>query len=262
MRVILFYLGDYPVRSYGLVVALAILLSLGLARYLARETVYRDHLSSFTVTAVISAIIGARLWEVLFFQWSYYSAHPLEMAAIWNGGLSIQGAIVGGIGSAIYYTWRHKLSFWDFVDTLAPAVVFGQGVGRIACFLNGDAFGSPTGSNFGIVYPEGTIAYERYGSQPLWPAEIWEGQWDFVIFGILLAIKNKRLPKGMIFATYQILYALGRFILEFLRGDTPRYLFNWTAAQWTSFIVVLVMLTIMAFLTYKERLGKPSEMTR
>lgn len=256
------FLGDYPVRSYGLVVVLAILLAVGIARYLARDTVYRDHISPFAVTAVISAIIGARLWEVLFFQWSYYSTHPLEMLAIWNGGLSIQGAIVGGIASAIYYAWRHKLAFWDFVDTLAPAVVFGQGIGRIACFLNGDAFGSPTGSNFGIVYPEGTIAYERYGSQPLWPAEIWEGQWDFIIFGILLAMKNKRLPKGMLFATYQILYGLGRFALEFLRGDTPRYLFHWTAAQWTSFIVVLVMLIIMAFLKYRERLGKPSKITR
>lgn len=86
---------------------------------------------------------------------------PLEIVAIWNGGLSIQGAIVGGLVAAIYYTWRHKLPFWDFVDTLAPAVVFGQGIGRIACFLNGDAFGSPTGNGFGIVYPEGTIAYER-----------------------------------------------------------------------------------------------------
>ncbi|MGE7271985.1 prolipoprotein diacylglyceryl transferase [Brevibacillus panacihumi] len=254
MKVILFYIGDYPVRSYGLVVALAILLSLGLARYLARDTIFREHLSSFTVTAVISAIFGARMWEVLFFQWSYYSANPLEILAIWNGGLSIQGAIVGGIAAAIYYTWRHKLPFWEFVDTLAPALMFGQGIGRIACFLNGDAFGSPTGSGFGIVYPEGTIAYERYGSQPLWPAEIWEGQWDIVIFGILLAMKNKRLPKGMLFLTSQCLYALGRFSLEFLRGDTPRFLFDWTAAQWTSSVVVVVTVSILAVLVYRNRM--------
>lgn len=259
MRVILFYIGDYPVRSYGLVVALAILLSLGLARYLARDTIYREHIHPFTLTAVITAILGARLWEVLFFQWSYYSTHPLEIFAIWNGGLSIQGAIVGGLVAAIYYAWRNKLPFWDFVDTLAPAVVFGQGIGRIACFLNGDAFGSPTGNGFGIVYPEGTIAYERYGSQPLWPAEIWEGQWDILIFGLLLVLKNKRLPKGMLFITYQCLYAFGRFALEFLRGDTPRFLFKWTAAQWTSIGVIVIMLTILAYLVKRDRGSKVSE---
>ncbi|MBG9567117.1 prolipoprotein diacylglyceryl transferase [Brevibacillus agri] len=258
MRVVLFYLGDYPVRSYGIVVVLAILLSIGIARYLARETVYREHISSFAVTAIISALFGARLWEVLFFQWEYYSSRPLVILAIWNGGLSIQGAIVGGIFSAIYYTWRHKLSFWDFADTLAPAVVFGQGIGRIACFLNGDAFGSPTGSNFGIVYPEGTIAYERYGSQPLWPAEIWEGQWDFIIFGILVAMKTRNLPKGILFVTYQALYALGRFALEFLRGDTPRYWLDWTAAQWTSFAIIVLMSMFAIAIIFREKRGHVS----
>lgn len=258
MRVVLFYLGDYPVRSYGIVVVLAILLSIGIARYLARETVYRKHISSFAVTAIISALFGARLWEVLFFQWEYYSSRPIEMLAIWNGGLSIQGAIVGGIVSAIYYTWRHKLSFWDFADTLAPAVVFGQGIGRIACFLNGDAFGSPSGSNFGIVYPEGTIAYDRYGSQPLWPAEIWEGQWDFIIFGILIAMKTRKLPKGILFVTSQALYALGRFALEFLRGDTPRYLHDWTAAQWTSFAIIVLMIMFAIAIIFREKRGDVS----
>ncbi len=257
MKVILFTIGDFPVRSYGIVVALAILLSIGIAQYLSRETIYQKHISSFSVIAVFSAIFGARLWEVLFFQWSYYSSHPFEIFAIWNGGLSIQGAIVGGIAAALYYTWRHKLSFWGFADTLAPAVAFGQGIGRIACFLNGDAFGSPTGSQFGIVYPEGTIAFEQYGSQPLWPAEIWEGQWDIIIFGILLALKsNKQLPKGVLFVAFQGLYALGRFILEFLRGDTPRFLFDWTAAQWTSFSVFLIMLAAMIYLSYRNRSGK------
>jgi len=63
------------------------------------------------------------------------------------------------------YTRIQRISFWEFADIAAPAIILGQSVGRIACFLNGDAFGSPTGSNFGIVYPPGTIAYEKYGSQ-------------------------------------------------------------------------------------------------
>jgi phosphatidylglycerol:prolipoprotein diacylglycerol transferase len=250
MKVILFHIGDFPVRSYGLIVGIAILMGLGVAYYLAKGTKYRSHVMDMAVYVILGAILGARLWGVFFFQWGYYSQNLGEILAIWHGGLSIQGGLIGGFAAGAIYTWYHKLDFWEFADIMAPAIVFGQGVGRVACLLNGDAFGSPTGSNFGLVFPEGTIAYDTYGSQPLWPAEVWEGQWDFIVFGLLLILKNRTWPKGFIFLSYNILYSFGRFMLEFLRGDTPRYLFDWTAAQWTSMSVIIISLILMAVLNY------------
>jgi phosphatidylglycerol:prolipoprotein diacylglycerol transferase len=251
VKVILFYIGSYPVRSYGLIVAFAILLAIGLAHNLAKGTKYRKHIMDASLYVILGAILGARAWEVFFFQWSYYSQHVNEIFAIWNGGLSIQGGLIGGFIAGAIYTWYHKLNFWEFADIMAPAIVFGQAVGRIACFLNGDAFGSPTGSNFGLVYPEGSLAYQTYGSQPLWPAEIWEGQWDLIVFGLLMILKNRTWPTGFIFLSYNILYSFGRFMLEFLRGDTPRYLFDWTAAQWTSVTVMMISLVVLGIL-YKK----------
>jgi phosphatidylglycerol:prolipoprotein diacylglycerol transferase len=248
VKVILFHIGDFPVRSYGLLVAIAILLAIGVAHYLAKETKYRDHVSNLSLYVILGAILGARFWEVFFFQWAYYSQNLSEILAIWHGGLSIQGGLIGGFLTGAIYTWYHKLNFWEFADVMAPAIVFGQAIGRIACLLNGDAYGTPTGSNFGLVYPEGTMAFNAYGSQPLWPAEVWEGQWDFIVFGLLLAMKNRSWPRGFIFLAYNVLYSVGRFALEFLRGDTPRYLFDWTAAQWTSMSVIIVAVIIMAVL--------------
>lgn len=248
MRVILFYIGDFPVRTYGIVVALAILLAMGVAYYLARGTVYQKHLPDIAVYMVVGGIVGARAWEVLFFQFEYYSRNPGEILMIWHGGLSIQGALVGGMVGAILYLKLKRLSFWEFADIAAPAAVLGQAVGRIACFLNGDAFGSPTGAGFGLVYPEGTMAYETYGSQPLWPAEIMEAQWDLIVFAILISMKNKAWPTGTLFLAYNILYAAGRFTLEFLRGDTPRYAWDWTAAQWTGFSVILISIGLAVYL--------------
>lgn len=121
--------------------------------------------NSLALYAVVGGLLGARLWEVLFFQWDDYSRHPGEVLAIWEGGVSIQGALVGGWAAALWYARRHKLDFWELSDVVAPALVFGQGIGRIACLLNGDAYGSPTGSGFGLVYPPGTAAYAAYGSQ-------------------------------------------------------------------------------------------------
>lgn len=253
MRVTLFEIGNFAVGSYGVIVALAVLLALGVAYYLTKNTIYQVHLFDAFLYALIAAIVGARIWHVFFFQWSYYSKNLSEIIAIWNGGISIMGAIVGGAFGIALYSWKKKISFWGFADQISPAVVLGQAVGRIACFLNGDAYGSPTESGFGIVYPEGTMAFERYGAQPLWPAEIWEGHWDLIIFAILLILQNKKLPTGVQTAIYFILYAVGRFALEYLRGDSPRYALNWTAGQWTSMTMILTALALICFFFLRKR---------
>jgi phosphatidylglycerol---prolipoprotein diacylglyceryl transferase len=256
MKVELLEIGGFTLRSYGVVVAIAILLAVGVAHYLAKGTTYQKHIPNMAVYIVLGAIVGARIWHVFFFQWPYYSQHLSEIFAIWNGGIAIQGALVGGFITAVVYTGVHKISFWELADIAAPAIILGQAIGRIACFLNGDAFGSPTGTGFGIVYPEGTMAFDRYGAVPLWPAEIWEGQWNLIVFGILLALKNKKLPTGVMFLTYNINYSVGRFSLEFLRGDSPRYAFDWTAGQWTSVTVILIALALMAYLTKRTNVIK------
>jgi phosphatidylglycerol:prolipoprotein diacylglycerol transferase len=244
MRVILFTIGDFHVRSYGLVVALAVLLATGMALFLTKGTPYQKHIPNLVLYLMAGALLCARVWHVFFFQWDYYSGHVSEIPSIWNGGLSIQGGLVGGFLAGAIYVRRYRLSFWELADTLAPAIVLGQAIGRIACFLNGDAFGSPTGSGFGIVYPPGTMAFDTYGSQPLWPAEVWEGQWDIIVFVLLILLKSRKWPKGCLFLVYNILYSFARFMLEFLRGDSPRYAFNWTAGQWTSIPVIVVCLLL------------------
>lgn len=247
MRVILFEIGGFAVKSYGVIVGLAVLLTVGVAYFLARGTEYQKHIFNLVSYVLIGAILGARIWHVFFFQWGYYSNHLLEIFSIWNGGIAIQGALVGGFLAIAIYTWKNKISFWALADILAPAIILGQAVGRMACFLNGDAFGAPTDSGFGIVYPEGTIAFERYGSVPLWPVEVWEGQLNLIIFGTLIAMKNIKLPVGVLFLSYNIMYAMVRFSLEFLRGDSPRYALDWTAGQWTSMSILLISLIAMLF---------------
>ena len=110
-----------------------------------------------------------------------------------------------------------KIDILALADIVAPAIILGQAIGRCANLLNGDAFGAPTGGNFGIIYPETTLAYHTYGAQPLWPAEVWEGQIDFVIFALLLIFRAFPHAKGQAFSLYIMLYSLARFGLEFLR---------------------------------------------
>ncbi|MGG1614329.1 prolipoprotein diacylglyceryl transferase, partial [Paenibacillus phoenicis] len=110
MRVILFEIGGFSLRSYGVVVGLAVLLAVGMAYYLARGTQYQKHIFNLVFYVLLGAILGARIWHVFFFQWGYYSNHLSEIFAIWNGGIAIQGALVGGFLTTAVYTWKNKIS--------------------------------------------------------------------------------------------------------------------------------------------------------
>lgn len=253
MSVVLFTIGDFPIYTHGVVSTLAIMLALGMANYLAAGTSLQEHISKIVPYLFVGALAGARIWHVFFFQWSYYSEHPAEIVAIWSGGISVQGSLIGGFIALIVYTRKYRLSFWELADLLAPAIVLGQAIGRIACFLNGDAYGSPTGLGFGMVYREGTAAYDAYGSQPLWPADILESQWNLIVFTLLMLLRRKQRATGFLFLVYNILYSIGRFNLEWLRGDSPRYAFGWTAGQWTSFGVIAVSVCFFIVLYSLDR---------
>ncbi|BAE86315.1 prolipoprotein diacylglyceryl transferase [Desulfitobacterium hafniense] len=254
MAPILFTIGGFELRSYGVIVAIAIFIGVTVAYLLTSDKEYRDYLFDVLIYGIIGAIIGARSWQVLFYEWDYYSQNIIEIPMIWHGGLAIQGALVGAFLTAVIYTKVKKIDFWRLADIAAPGLILGQAIGRIACFLNGDAYGTPTGSNFGIIYPEGTPAYAAYGSQPLWPAEVWEGQWDFIVFAIILMLSRwRKWSQGFIFLAYIILYSVGRFGLEFLRGDSPYYLFHWTSGQWTSMGMIIVSLGFMVILKNKHK---------
>lgn len=253
MHQYLFFIGDFPIRAYGLVLSLSIILATGVAYFLAKQDGrWHSHIVDMGIYCGISGIIGARLWDVFFFDWAYYSHHLNQIFYVWQGGMAIQGGIVFGVLAGIVYAKRHKIDILEMADIVAPAIILGQAIGRCANLLNGDAFGAPTGSSFGIIYPETTLAYHTYGAQPLWPAEIWEGQLDFVIFALLLIFRAFPHAKGQAFSLYIMLYSLARFGLEFLRGDyaTPVFLV-FTSAQTTS--LVAFILAGMAFIYCKYK---------
>ena len=249
MHQYLFFVGDFPIRAYGLILSLSIILATGVAYFLAKQDGrWHNHIVDIGIYSGIAGIVGARLWDVFFFDWAYYSHHLSEIFYVWQGGMAIQGGIVFGVGAGIIYARRHKIDILALADIVAPAIILGQAIGRCANLLNGDAFGAPTGGNFGIIYPETTLAYHTYGAQPLWPAEVWEGQIDFVIFALLLIFRAFPHAKGQAFSLYIMLYSLARFGLEFLRGDyaTPVFL-SFTSAQKTSLVAFILALIFFIY---------------
>ncbi len=247
MRPILFTIFGFPVRSYGFFIAVAILAGMWLAKKVAarRHPEYVPLIEEFVITAVFAGILGARTWEVVF-SWETFRDNPWEVFAVWNGGLSIQGAVLGGVLAALWFTRSRKISFWDFADILTPGLLLGQAIGRLgACFLNGDAYGKPTGTDFGVVYAPGTPAYQAFGPVPLWPAEVFEGIWDLAVMAVMLWILRYKSRAGNAFLWYVVLYSIGRFSLEFLRADSLMFM-GVKAAQLTSLVLVFVASAMLA----------------
>jgi len=243
------FIGDFPIRSYGLVISLSIILATGVGYFLAKADGrgYEKYVVDIGIYSGLAGLLGARLWDVFFFDFDYYSNHLSEILNVWQGGMAIQGGVLLGVVVGILYLKKQKVDWIVMADILAPAIILGQGLGRCANFFNGDAFGAPTGETFGIIYPATTLAYRTYGDAPLWPAEVWECQLDFVIFALLLIFRATNHKKGQCFALYIMLYSIIRFFLEYLRGDyTELVLGVFKSAQMTS--VVAFTLAFVAFL--------------
>ena len=258
MHQFLFYIGDFPIRAYGLVLSLSIVLATGVAYFLAKQDGrWHNHIVDMGIYCGLAGILGSRLWDVFFFDWDYYRDHLTEILNVWQGGMAIQGGVILGAIVGIIYTKRHGIDSWAMADIVAPAVILGQALGRCANLLNGDAFGAPTGGDFGILYPSTTLAYRTYGSQPLWPAEIWEGQLDMAIFALLLMYRTTSHAKGQAFSLYVILYSVARFFLEYFRGDYAEPVLGlFTSAQTTSAVAVILGIASWIWFGVREKNAK------
>lgn len=238
MYPILLTIGSFEIHSWGILVMLGILSGMWLTIRLAQGSEFSSSkIQEFVFYGVFFGFLGARAWEVAF-SWSEYSAEPIRALLFWQGGLSIQGAVVAGSFFGWWYFKKEKLSFSRFADIAAPGLMLGQAIGRIGCFFNGDAYGIPTDSWYGVIYQPGTPAFHAWGTMPLVPAELMEAGLDFAIVYCLLRLYPRRKFDGQVVLTYFILYSLVRFGLEFLRADSLMF-YGVKAAQISTMLTVI-----------------------
>ncbi|MFM6277570.1 MAG: prolipoprotein diacylglyceryl transferase, partial [Dolichospermum sp.] len=129
-------IGPIVIRWYGLLIASAVLIGVALSQYLAkRRHINPDLLNDLSIWLVIASIPAARLYYVLF-QWSEYSQHPEKIIAIWEGGIAIHGAILGGVIAALIFAKLNQISFWQLTDLVSPSLILGQAIGRWGNFFN------------------------------------------------------------------------------------------------------------------------------
>jgi phosphatidylglycerol:prolipoprotein diacylglycerol transferase len=217
-----------------------------------RKGIAKENIYDFSTYAIIGAIIGARLYYLAFADWSQFWDSPFSVFAIWQGGLAIHGAILGGLLVCLLYTRKQEISFWKFADTVAPSLILGQAIGRIGCFLNGDAHGYPTDLPWGLVYSPESPAGQMFPGQPLHPTQLYEMVFNFIIFAILWKVRKKMKVEGHIFLLYVGLYSAIRIFVEQFRADKLIYGGNISAAQSIGIIGIILSVSLMLALNRKK----------
>lgn len=223
---ILVELGPLTIRWYGLLIATAVLIGVSLSQNLAsRRHINPDLLGDLVIWLVIGAIPAARLYYVLF-EWPEYAQHPERIIAIWQGGIAIHGAILGGIVTTLIFARLRQISFWQLADLVAPSLILGQAIGRWGNFFNSEAFGRPTDLPWKLFIPPDRRP-PGYAAQAYFhPTFLYESLWDLMVFGLLLTLffrglkRKPRLKAGTLFLVYLVAYSLGRLWIEGLRTDS------------------------------------------
>ncbi len=186
MHPILFKIGQVTIYSYGVMVAIAFLVSIYLASLsAAKRGINQEKIMDLGLTLLISGIIGARLLYVLT-EIEYYRANPLEMVMIWKGGLVFYGGFIAAFVCGWVFLKRNKIPVLKTCDHIVPYLALGQAIGRIGCFLNGCCFGKPTNLPWGMIFPGGSIAGDIYPAVHIHPTQLYSVYTNFLIFAILL----------------------------------------------------------------------------
>lgn len=223
---VMLQIGPLSLRWYGFLIACAVIIGLNLSQWLApKRNLNPDLLNDLIIWLVIGAIPGARLYYVLF-EWSRYAQHPASIIAIWQGGIAIHGALIGGTLATLFFVRRHHLSFWNLLDVLAPSVILGQVIGRWGNFFNSEAFGSPTNLPWKLYIPPANRPFALANYDYFHPTFLYESLWNLGIFTILLTLffyglhHPGKLKTGAIACCYLVGYSLGRVWIEGLRTDS------------------------------------------
>ncbi|MFN5265415.1 MAG: prolipoprotein diacylglyceryl transferase, partial [Pseudanabaena sp.] len=187
-----------------------------------KRNVDPELVGDLAIWLVVGAIPFARFYYVLFEWHRFQNQEWYKVFAIWEGGIAIHGAIIGGAIAATIFCKRQQISTWLMADIIMPAVILGQAIGRWGNFFNSEAFGSPTDLPWKLLIPSNRRPPEFVNEAYFHPTFLYESLWNIGVFAILIFafLRFPKLRTGTITMIYAIAYSLGRFWIEGLRTDS------------------------------------------
>jgi phosphatidylglycerol:prolipoprotein diacylglycerol transferase len=212
-------IGPFAVRWYGVMYLLGFTASYLLVKYQAAHRKLSfppDFLETFYSYLIFGLIIGARLGYVLFYNLTFYIANPLDALALWHGGMSFHGGVIGSVLAGVWYCRRSRRDPWLMADLVAATAPIGIGLGRLGNFINAELYGRVTEVPWGMVFPGG-------GPLPRHPSQLYEFLLEgVVLFTVLWTVKDRSYRTGITVSLFIMLYGLFRIAVEFFREPDPQ----------------------------------------
>lgn len=242
---IAFTVFGHEIHWYALFILTGFLLAVFFCCKSAKKRdVNPDHLVDIGLYGLLSGLIGARLYYVIFAWESFHSFG--EIFAIWEGGLAIYGGLIAAVISTTIYCKVKKLNFFKIADVCAPGLFIGQIIGRLGNFVNAEVFGQATDSFLGMSIN---------GSTPVHPLFLYEGLWNLLGLILMLCLRNKKKADGQVICGYFFWYGFGRLFLEGMRQDAYiLYLIDGVLAisQLVSVLIMIVSIAVFIVLARKK----------
>jgi phosphatidylglycerol:prolipoprotein diacylglycerol transferase len=250
----------YTLHTFGVLLAAAYLAALWwLVRSGRRAGLDPDTLSSLGFWAIFGAILGAKVLMVVR-AFPDYAANPGELFSrsfLTSAGDFYGGFIGGVVASIIFFKLNPSLSFWPLADLCAPAIALGQAIGRVGCLMAGDDYGRATTLPWAVTFtdPDAASVGGAPLGVPLHPVQAYESIFCLALFVFLVWLSRRKRFDGEILLAYSVLYAVGRFLLEYLRGDADRgFVLNGLFST-SQFIAVLIFILAVVLFPARRRAG-------
>ena len=226
----LFRIGNFPINTYGVFLALAFLCAILIAvKLAARDGLPREKIYDLSLWMLLASLIGSKV--LMLFTEPEYRDHPLQLISLdflRSGGV-FYGGLLGAIVTGYFLMKRYKLPWWKTADACAPGIAVGNFFGRLGCFSAGCCWGKPTTLPWGVKFTE--LGHEITGvpiDVPLHPTQLYESLSMLIVFFFLLWLHKHKRFSGQVILLYALLYSIIRFLIEFLRDDPRGDLFGLT----------------------------------
>ncbi|MFA6421795.1 MAG: prolipoprotein diacylglyceryl transferase [Candidatus Buchananbacteria bacterium] len=254
---IFFQLGDITIRFYSLFIILAIIVCLITVLFLAKKNTSEKNISDdifdLALWLIIGGIIGARLYDVFLIDWSYFRNHLVDIIKIWQGGIAIHGAIIGGLISSLAWAKIKKRNFWKFAALIFTVLPLGQAIGRWGNYFNQELFGRPTNLPWGIPISLDNRQLEYSNFQYFHPTFFYESILNLILFFVLLFVyKKNRLKPIFIPIIYLMGYSIIRFSTEFIRIDPTPVYFGLRLPQIASLIIFIALILFLLLRKFRR----------
>ncbi|MDE3217313.1 MAG: prolipoprotein diacylglyceryl transferase [Gemmatimonadota bacterium] len=227
---VIFHIGPYPVRWYGVMYLVGYLVGARIAERRGDRGLVRlshDDVGTMIGYLMVGMLLGARLMYATVYEPGHYFNDPLEFFKIWHGGLSFHGAVIGMLAAVAIFAHNHRLPFFEVADTLALAGTPGLFFGRLGNFFNAELYGRPTHLPWAMIYPTDPLHLPRH------PSELYEALGEGVLLAVILfwlerrSIARRWYRPGVLSVAFLVGYGVIRFLIEFTRQPDPQLGLVW-----------------------------------